>query len=348
MHDLELPASDLLRLFYFLTLTRQLDDRMVRLRREGTFISNFASGRGQEATAVGPAYALEPGDILAPSHRDVGAMLVRGMTPRELVAQWLGRDTSATRGREGHLFQGDMRDRLIVPTTGIPGSALPVAAGTALGSRLRSEPRVTLAYLGDGTVTAGAVHEALTMASALDLALVCVIEHNGYAGSMPTERHSHARHLADRAMGYGIPGAVVDGNDVVAVVQATRQALQSARAGRGPYLIEALTFHVPAEEEQTPDFISREALAFWRRQDPLERLTRYLTSLEILDAARQKDYVAEIEDLLDDALAFAMALPLPAPLVDSSLCFAPDDAPPMGPPLIAIGALTRERSTIQA
>lgn len=347
MAEPELPIDDLLRLYYWLHVTRALDDRAQDLQRAGCLPGHVTSGRGQEATAVGAAYALAVGDVLAPVDRDLGALLVRGMTPREIMAHWLQRDAPLARGRESHLHLGDMRDRLIIPATGVLGTTVPVAAGVALASRLRSERRVALAFIGDGAAVSGDVHEALTLAAALDLALVLIIENNGYALSMPATNHTRARHLADRASGYGIPGAIVDGNDVIAVLEVTARAVEAARAGRGPSLIEAQTFHVPRDDGDAPDYIARETLYYWRRQDPLDRYARYLRLIGILDDAKAQDYQAEIAGLIDDAVEYAAALPMPDPALPVEL-YAPEDAPTMGPPLLGVGAMTRERAALEA
>jgi TPP-dependent pyruvate/acetoin dehydrogenase alpha subunit len=309
-----LDRERLLHVYRLMRLTRAIEDRTRALYFDEQIVGGVYTGTGMEATTVGAAYALRQGDVLVPLHRDLGAHLVRGTTPREVFAQWLGRGDSPTMGRDSGLHFGDMRDRMIVPTTNIIGASLPVAAGTALAARLRGESRVTLAFIGDGGTATGEFHEALNLAAALTLPLVCVVEHNGYAFSTPTEAHARVATLALRAVAYGIPGDTVDGNDVEAVYDAVYAAVERARAGGGPTLVEARTFRLSGHSEADPaSYVSRDQLDEWVRRDPLPALERHLREKSWLDENAIRSLADEIEREVEAALAEALAGPPPDP-----------------------------------
>ena len=225
-----LGDEDLIKLYYCMQLTRTCEDRVRRLYLQSKLLGAVYSSRGQEGTAVASAYALEPQDVCAPLIRDLGATFTRGVDPKRIFAQWLGREGGPTHGRDGNLHFGEM-SRGVLPPVSMLGSSLPLCAGIALASVQRNENRVALAYIGDGGTNTGEFHEGLNMAAALKLPMVLIVEDNGFAYSTPTSKHVALRTFADRAAGYGIPGATVDGNDVIEVYRVTREAVDRARAG---------------------------------------------------------------------------------------------------------------------
>ena len=309
-----LDRESLLAVYRYMRLTRAMEDRTRALYFDGEIVGGVYTGNGMEATTVGAAYAMHPGDVLVPLHRDLGAHLVRGTTPREVFAQWLGRGDSPTLGRDNGLHFGDMRTRMIVPTTNVVGASLPVAAGTALAAKLRGDQRVTLAFIGDGGTTTGDFHEAMNLAASLALPLVCIVEHNGYAFSTPTETHSRVATLALRAVAYGIPGDTVDGNDVEAVYDATHVALARARDGGGPTLVEARTFRLTGHSEADPAaYVPDERLAEWKRRDPLLLLEQLLNAKGWLDDNAARVLGAQIEREVETAVCEATAGPDPDP-----------------------------------
>ncbi len=333
---MEPTRDDLLAMYYLMSLTRALEDAVGDLAQKRRIAGAVYSGRGLEATTVGAALALEPGDVLAPQHRDLGALLARDVTPREIMAQWLGRATALDGGRDGQAHIGEMAARRILPATGLPGLALPVAAGAALAARHAGERRVVLAFIGDGGSNTGDFHEALNLAATLDLPLICVIENNGYAGATPTSSQVHIKHLADRAAAYGMPGHVVDGNDPLAMHEVTAHAVERARAGRGPSLIEAKTFRM--QGHSTTDqghYMPPAALDDWRQRDPLDRFSRHLENLGLLNAALVQEYAARIAQTVQDALTYAQNCPTPDPATLTNHLFAPATAttPPDAAPI---------------
>lgn len=320
-----LSRDALLRLYRYMRLTRAIEDRTRALYHAGSIVGGVYTGTGIEATSVGAASALQPGDVLVPLQRDLGAHLVRGITPREVFAQWLARGTAATLGRVGGLHLGDMRVRMIVPTTGVVGASLPVAAGTALAAKLRGEGRVTLAFAGDGATSTGDFHEALTLAASAWVPLVCVVENNGYAYSTPTVVQTRVASLAQKAAAYGIAGASVDGNDVLAVYQAVHEAVERARGGGGPTLVEAVTFRISGHSEADPaTYVPESLLAQWAARDPVVRYAAYLHEAGLFSQAEMTEMEAEIEAEVDDALAQAEAAPPADPENELAHLFADD------------------------
>jgi TPP-dependent pyruvate/acetoin dehydrogenase alpha subunit len=339
--------DELLRLYWFMRLTRAVEDRTRALYFEGKIVGAVYTGAGMEAVSVGAASALQPGDVVAPLHRDLGAHLVRGTTLREVFAQWLGRASAPTGGRDGRIQIGDMCERMIVPATSILGATLPVAVGTALAAKIRGEGRVTLAFIGEGGTSTGDFHEALNLATAAWLPFVCVVEQNGYAYSTPAAAQARIASFAERATAYGIPSASVDGNDVLAVYDAVRQAIARARDGGGPALVEARTFRVRGHSEaDEAAYVPPELLAEWAARDPIARFEAYLREHAALTAEEQAKIAvrlqAEIDEAIDEAVAYAEAAPPPDPASLIDHVFADDgsgrikprrvpETPPAGP-----------------
>src|SRR5690606_20544525 len=237
----ELTGEDRLALYRWMRLTRTLEERLVALYRQTKEVGGLFRSLGQEACAVGSAYALEQGDVLSPLIRNLGSTLVKGATPVEVLRQYMAKGDSPTRGRELNIHFGDVTDRNFIGQISHLGDLVPVMAGVTLTFRLRNEPRVGLVYVGDGATSTGAFHEGINFAAVQRCPLVVIVENNGYAYSTPTRLQTAAEHLVDKAIGYGIPGDRVDGNDVLAVYQATRIAVDRARAGGGATLLEMIT-----------------------------------------------------------------------------------------------------------
>src|SRR5262250_381244 len=216
-----------LQIYHFMRLTRAMEDRTRTLFLQGRIVGGVYTAQGHEATTVGAAIALGETDCIVPQHRDLGMHLVRGVSPRAIMCQWLARGNSPTLGRDGQVHIGDMHHG-IVPMISMLGESLPVACGVALTMKMRKRTSVVLASCGDGATNTGPFHEALNFASVQRLPVVFVIENNGYAYSTPTNRQFAISHLAERARAYGIPGECVDGNDVLAVLDAVKQAVERA------------------------------------------------------------------------------------------------------------------------
>ena len=301
-----------LELYRWMRLNRTVEEKLVNLYRQGKVVGGLYRSLGQEATSVGAAYALRRGDVLGPLIRNLGSVLVMGYTTGEVFASFLARESSPSRGHEGiHHF--GRPERGIVSPISMLGSLIPVMAGVALGARMRGQNVVAMTYIGDGGTSTGPFHEGLNFASVLKLPLVVVAENNGWAYSTPIRKQMAARSLADRAAAYGIPGETVDGNDVLAVYGAARRAVDRARAGDGPTLLEAVTYRMKGHAEHDHQhYVPAEELAAWAARDPIAAFSRRLvdagdatpSELQAIDAA----IVAEIEREAD----LAERAPLPA------------------------------------
>src|SRR5579864_3145205 len=222
---MQLERATLLQIYYLMRLTRAIEDRTRTLFLQGRLVGGVYTAQGHEATTVGAATTLRDDDFIVPQHRDLGMHLVRGVSPRAIMCQWLARGNSPTLGRDGQLHIGDMHHG-IVPSISMLGESLPVACGVALTMKMRKHPTIVMASCGDGATNTGPFHEALNFASVQKLPIVFVIENNGYAYSTPTTKQFAVSHLAERARAYGIPGEGVDGNDVLVVLDVVKQAVE--------------------------------------------------------------------------------------------------------------------------
>jgi pyruvate dehydrogenase E1 component alpha subunit/2-oxoisovalerate dehydrogenase E1 component alpha subunit len=307
-----LAREQLLELYYFLRLTRSLEERLVMLHRQGKVVGGLFRSLGQEGESVASAYALKPGDILSPLIRNLGAMLVRGARPVDVLRQYQARGTSPTRGRELNIHFNDLSQGYLGQISHL-GDMVPVMAGIALSFKMRGERRAGLVYLGDGATSTGAFHEGVNFAAVQRLPLVVIVEHNGYAYSTPTAQQTAVERLADKARAYGIPGITVDGNDVLAVYQATRDALERARAGEGVTLIEMVTYRRKGHAEHDDQRYQPPAeIAEWEQRDPILRYTDLLERQGWADATALRAIDSRAADLLDRSLAECEHDPLPA------------------------------------
>ncbi len=341
-----LTNEDRQRLYHYMRLSRAIEDAAWALASQGRLVGRLYTGHGQEAIPVGSAYALGPDDVMAPMYRDMGAHLVRGVAPLEVLAQYMGKRASNNAGKDSGLHIGDMARGIVGMISVLPDS-LPVAVGAALAFKLRHQPRVAMTWFGEGATSTGAFHEAVNCAAVLRVPVVLVCENNQYALSTPTSREFAVPTVAERAAAYGIPGIRVDGNDVEAVYHASAEAVARARAGGGPTLIEAVTMRMRGHSIIDPaDYVPREALAAWAERDPI---LRYRTLLEI-EGLYDPAVEAEIEAAVDEALQAAEAMEDPRPEDAQAGVFAPERPPRVPhpdehdtPPYVAAGF--GERST---
>ncbi|HEX7024949.1 MAG TPA: thiamine pyrophosphate-dependent dehydrogenase E1 component subunit alpha [Gemmatimonadales bacterium] len=272
-----LTREQLLELYYWMRLTRTLEERLVALYRQTKVVGGLFRSLGQEADAVGSAFALERRDVLSPLIRNLGSMLVKGATPVEILRQYMARADSPTRGRELNIHFGDTERGFIGQISHL-GDMVPVMAGVTLSFKLRGEDRVGLVYVGDGATSTGAFHEGINLAAVQRCPLVVVVENNGYAYSTPTSKQTAAKQFVDKAPGYGIPGIQADGNDVLAVYRATREAVDRARAGEGTSLVELLTYRRKGHaEHDNQSYVPGGEIERWASEnDPLDRYSRVL------------------------------------------------------------------------
>lgn len=293
-------------------LTRVFDEQMVALWKQGRGVGGTFSQRGHEAISVGAAFALRPEDVAAPMHRDLGAYLVRGLTPRRIFGNLLGRANGVSGGRDANLHGiGDLHHNLIGFISHLPDS-LPVALGAAMSFTYRGEARVALTFTGDGASSAGLFHETLNLAAVTNAPLVLIVENNQYAYSTPLAQQMKVPDIAARAAGYGIPGVIVDGNDVEAVYAVTLEAVERARGGGGPTLIEAKTMRMLGHAIHDGfEYVPRELLAAWEARDPLKSYAEKLVAGGVADPDELEEIQRRCEVEVTDAIEFAEASPLP-------------------------------------
>jgi TPP-dependent pyruvate/acetoin dehydrogenase alpha subunit len=298
----------LLRIFETMVMTRAVEDRMVSMYRSGDLLGSLYTGHWHEAISVGTASALRQDDFLAPIHRDLGAHLWRGMDPAQIMASFMGKATSPTGGRDGTLHYGRLDLNIYNLPSHIPDN-YPVSLGFAFAFQYRDQDGVSLAYCGDGSTSEGNFHESLNIAAAMKLPAIFVVENNQYAYSTPVRLQSAVKEYSVKAQAYGMPGVTVDGTDVLAVHDATSEAVARARAGDGPSLIEGVTMRMHGHAEHDPaDYVPREMLEEWQKRDPVALFESVLLEHGIIDeevasktreAARQKAIEARKKALAD-------------------------------------------------
>ncbi len=308
-------TSDLAdKLLYYMLMMRELEDRIeLKLYRQGKIVGGCYTGRGQEAIPSGSAVLSRPDDYLCPSHRDMAAFLIRGMTPREVLAQYLGRVTGPTGGRDGNMHMGCAR-RHLLPIISSIGASIPVANGIALAMKYRGEPNVVFNYWGDGATSRGDWHEGLNFATVQKLPIVYLCNNNLYAYSTPLEKQMVVKNVADRASAYGMPAEIVDGNDVFAIFDATQRAVAHARNGLGPYLVECKTFRVSGHSaHDAADYVPQHVREEWSKKDPILRLQKDMVERGWATEQDFRQVRQGVLEEIDDAVNWALEQSFPDP-----------------------------------
>lgn len=315
-HNLRgLSRDQLLEMYYFMRLTRMLEERLVSLFRQTKVIGGVYRCLGQEGETVGTSYALDfkRGDIVSPLIRNMGAMLMAGAKPVEIFRQYMAKGDSLSRGRDLNIHITDLERGFIGPVSHL-GDMVPVMAGIVLAGRMQKRDIVGMVYIGDGASSTGAFSEGMNFASVQKLPLVVVIEDNGYAYSTPTYKQTAARTLADKAYAFGCFGETVDGNDVLACYEAARRAVDRARAGEGVTLLEVKTFRMKGHaEHDNQAYVPPELLEEWHSKDPIERFEREMLSTGILQQEEFDETIARIKKELNEAVDEAERSPMPRP-----------------------------------
>jgi TPP-dependent pyruvate/acetoin dehydrogenase alpha subunit len=312
--DVSLTKKQKLELYYFMKLNRSLEDRLVNLFKQNKVVGGLYGSLGQEATSVGTAYALGPGDWIAPMIRNVGALLVRGYAPRDILTQYMARYTSPTLGKDGTSHFGDLKVRHVVSPISMLGDLIPVMTGVAMAGRYLGQNIVAMTWIGDGGTSTGAFHEGINLAAVQKAPFVLVIENNGWAYSTPVNRQVPIADLADRAKAYGIQSYIMDGNDVIAVYETTKKAVDQCRAGNGPVILESKTMRMRGHAQHDPaEYVPKEMFAKWKKLDPLERYEKYLTDNKLWDEKTRKEIDARIDRELNAELEIAENAPFPPP-----------------------------------
>jgi pyruvate dehydrogenase E1 component alpha subunit len=311
--DLGLDRAELVGLYRSMLVTRRLEELGHTLYKQGKIPGSFYTGRGNEAASVGVAAAMAPEDVGTPLHRNVGVHVARGTEPWRILANYLGRIDGPSRGRDGNIHLGELDRGQITIVSHLP-AMLPVAVGCALAFRIRHEPRVAVGWFGDGSSARGDAHEAMNLAAVRLLPVVFVCDNNQWAYSTPAHLEYACEQLADRARAYGFEGVAVDGTDVLAVYREARRAIEKARAGGGPTLIESVTMRMEGHAVHDDAFyVPASMLARWAASDPVERFRTWLVEHAAFTDDEDEQLLSEVKRLLDESLRRAEASPLPEP-----------------------------------
>jgi pyruvate dehydrogenase E1 component alpha subunit/2-oxoisovalerate dehydrogenase E1 component alpha subunit len=309
-----LSRQQYLDLYYYMRLNREVEETMTRLFRQNKIVGGLYSSLGQEAISVGTAYALEKRDWLAPMIRNIGALLVKGVPPRDIFTQHMAKYTSPTKGKDGTSHFGDLENLHIISPISMLGDLIPVLTGVAMAGRYLGQKIVAMTWIGDGGSSTGVFHEGLNLAASQKAALVVVLENNLWAYSTPVGRQVPLEDLADRAKAYGIRSYIVDGNDVVAVYSTAKEAVERARSGGGPILIEAKTFRRRGHAQHDPaEYVPPAQRAYWEKRDPIALYEKFLTEEKILDPKGKKETDEQLTALLEKEREFAENSPMPPP-----------------------------------
>ena len=307
-----LKPEQMLELHRYLKLTRLVEERLVNLYRQTKIVGGVFRSLGQEATAVGSAYALEPRDFVTPLIRDLGAVLVKGIRPREVFAQYMAKAWGPSGGRDLNIHFGDLEKGFIGPISHL-GDMIPVMTGVLLAARMQKKRTVAVAYIGDGGMSTGAFHEGLNFAAVQRLPLIVIAEYNHYAYSTPTNLQTAVRDLAEKAAGYNIPAYIVDGNDIIACYEVTRRAAEFARRGGGAVLIEAKTYRRKGHAEHDDQrYVPVGEIEWWEKNnDPIDRYERYLLEQKIATKQKLEEITSDVMREIEEDCAWAESSPMP-------------------------------------
>lgn len=292
----------LLGLYERMALIREFEEQVKFLFLQGLMPGTIHQCHGQEAACVGVCKALNADDFITSTHRPDGHALAKGLTTDEILFELFGCSTGCCKGKGGAMHLGNM-DKGMVPAIAIVGGGIPVATGMALAFKMQKRPQVVACFFGDGASSEGAFHEAVSMGAIWDLPVIYVCENNLYGASTHVDKITRLKHLADRAAGYGIRGETVDGNDVLAVYEAAGQAAEECRAGKGPVLLELLTYRTTGHSRRDPcHYQPKEEREEWARRDPIERLARALVQREDVEAADLDHIRASVEQQVNESV----------------------------------------------
>ncbi len=330
-HAAELSEAQLLAMYELMMTGRLLETRLHNLYRSGRLGGAVYPGVGQEAAQVGLTFPLEERDIFGGTHRDLLAQLTKGVTLEETMLNFYGKAAAPTSGRDGNSHFGVLDKGTLMVISPLP-DAYAVAVGCAMAFDQRGEPRVAMADCGEGATATGTWHEAVNTAAVLKLPIVFTVQNNQYAYSTPNEREFSLAYVAHRADGYAIPGVVVDGNDVLECYAAARQAVERARRGDGPTLIEAVTFrHFGHAGHDPADYVKPDERDAWMAKDPIPRFEEFLTARGLLDEDRKQALTERIEEKIRKTMEWAQQQSDPTPDMVAADLFAEREVSPTEP-----------------
>ncbi len=297
-----LPKETMLGLYSNLLKTRMLDEKFRKLFRQGRFAGTYFSAVGQEATTVGPTYGLFDEDIIAPSHREIGAAVTKGIPLVHIIAQNYARINSPDKGKTHPCHYGWRDKGVITPSSTLAGQTI-VGTGCAMGFKLLKKDNVVLAFFGEGATSRGGWHEALNYAGVHKLPIVYICQNNLWAESVPSTMQAGITQFADRAKAYGFPGVTIDGNDIFEVHKVASKAIAKARAGGGPTLIECMTYRWYGHSEIDPaDYRTQDEIDEWMKKDPLARAEKIVMAEKVLTKLKREAIVDDINAEIEDAI----------------------------------------------
>jgi TPP-dependent pyruvate/acetoin dehydrogenase alpha subunit len=326
IREVGLDREDLFGIYRSMMLTRGIEERGHILYKQGKIPGSFYTGRGNEGSSVGVATAMRPEDVGTPLHRDMGVHVTRGVEPWRIFAQYMGREDGPTRGRDGNVHMADAQLGLLAMVSHLP-AMLPVGVGCALAFRIREERRVAVSWFGEGASARGDTHEGMNFAGVRRLPVVFICDNNQWAYSTPTHLEYACETLADRAQAYGFEGVLVDGTDVLAVYRETKRAVEKAREGGGPTLIESMTLRMEGHAVHDDAFyVPKELFEEWAKRDPIERFRSWLRDNAEMTDEEEDEIAAGVKRTLNQAIERAETSQLPDPSTVTDKVFArPED-----------------------
>jgi TPP-dependent pyruvate/acetoin dehydrogenase alpha subunit len=310
-----LSPAQCIEIYRWMLLNRRMETALENLYKQGKVVGGVYFGLGQESCSCASAYALGQDDWMGPMIRNQGALLVRGFRPADIMMQYMAKSGSPTGGRDTTSHFGDLKKRNVVAPISMLGDLIPVLAGVALGARLQGKQVAVMTYIGDGGQSTGVTYEGLNFAAVQNLGLVLIVENNLWAYSTPSNMQFRVEDLAERAIGYGIPGVIVDGTDACQVYDACHEACERARRGEGPTLIEAKMMRMKGHAiHDGADYVPKPMFEYWKRRDPIARFEDYLVRKQKwLSPAENDELIAGVERLLEGERELAVNSPMPAP-----------------------------------
>lgn len=305
--------DELKGLYYNMNLVRQVDERCRRLFKQGRFQGTYFSAVGQEATVVGPCYGLRPDDFIGIQHREIGAVITKGLPIKYLMAQLFARKDSPDRGKSHPCHYGWKPMGIVTPASTIAAQTV-IVTGSALAWKIQKKDNVAIAFVGEGATSNGVWHEALNFAGVHSLPVVFIVQDNLWAESVPKRLGVPLDNLADRAKAYGFAGVTIDGNDLMACYETSQEAVRKARRGEGPTLIEMKTYRWYGHSEIDPaNYRTSEELEMWKKRDPVPRFEKLLMERGVVDEALKQATLQRIEREIEEAIEFAEKSPHPDP-----------------------------------
>jgi TPP-dependent pyruvate/acetoin dehydrogenase alpha subunit len=317
----KISQDQLLKMYKLMVTIRRFEDRLYQLFLQGLVPGTLHQYQGQEAVAVGVCSTLQRDDIIFSTHRPVGHGIAKGMSLKSIAAEIMGKAEGCAGGKGGQMHLTDVSVGMM-PSNAIVGANIPIATGAALGFKLRNEDRVSVSFFGDGAANIGAFHEGINLAAIKDAPVVFICENNQYAASTHISLATKIENIADRAKSYGIPGVIVDGMDVLAVRDASEDAVDRARMGKGPTLIEAKTYRFMGHSRGDPgQYRSQQEIEKWQARDPIPNFRKYLQDQGV-DPTTIGSIEESVEDSVSLALDFALNAPDPLPTETYSHVYA--------------------------